>query len=45
MKVEGLTVNSYITNYEGKVKYPSRTSNPVHRFRNFFNRTAGALTQ
>ncbi len=45
VKVEGLTVNSYITNYEGKVKYPSRTSNPVHRFRNFFNRTAGALTQ
>ena len=41
--IEGLTVNNYLANYEGKVKYPAKTLNPVHRFKNFINRTAGEL--
>ena len=45
VKTDGLTVNSYISNYEGKVKYPANTLNPIHRFKNFVNRTAADLSQ
>ena len=44
-KIENLTVNNYLANYEGKVKYPAATLNPIHRFKNFVNRTAGELNQ
>ena len=44
-KIENLTVNNYPANYEGKVKYPAATLNPIHRFKNFVNRTAGELNQ
>ncbi|MBO7108703.1 MAG: right-handed parallel beta-helix repeat-containing protein, partial [Prevotella sp.] len=40
VKTDGLTVNNYLANYEGKVKYPANTLNPIHRFKNFVNRTA-----
>ena len=45
VKTEGLVVNNYLSNYEGKVKYPANTLNPVKRLKNFVNRTAGELTQ
>ncbi|MBQ9357549.1 MAG: right-handed parallel beta-helix repeat-containing protein [Prevotella sp.] len=41
--IEQLTVNNYLSAYEGKVHYPTNTSNPVHRFRNFINRAGAAL--
>ena len=44
-KIENLTVNSYLANYEGKVKYPANTLNPIHRFKNFVNRTAAEISQ
>ena len=43
--IENLTVNNYLANYEGKVKYPSNTLNPVKRLKNFVNKTAGELSQ
>ncbi len=45
VNIDGLTVNNYLSNYEGKVKYPAKTLNPIHRLKNFVNRTAGELTQ
>ncbi len=45
VSTENLTVNNYLSNYEGKVKYPSNTLNPVKRLKNFVNKTAGELTQ
>ena len=45
VNIDGLTVNNYLANYEGKVKYPAKTLNPVHRLKNFINRTAGELSQ
>jgi hypothetical protein len=38
-------VNNYLSNYEGKVKYPAKTLNPIHRFKNFVNKTAGEMSQ
>ena len=37
MKVENLTVNDYLVNFAGKVKYPDKTLNPVKRLKNFIN--------
>ena len=45
VKTEGLVVNSYLSNYEGKVKYPAKSLNPVHRLKNFVNKTAGEINQ
>ena len=45
VNIENLTVNNYLANYEGKVKYPSKTLNPIHRFKNFVNKTAGEMSQ
>ena len=45
VKTEGLVVNNYLSNYEGKVKYPANSLNPVKRLKNFVNRTAGELSQ
>ena len=45
VNIENLTVNNYLANYEGKVKYPSNTLNPVKRLKNFVNKTAGELSQ
>ena len=38
VKTEGLVVNNYLSNYDGKVKYPDNTTNPVHRFKNLINK-------
>ena len=43
VSIENLTVNNYLTNFEGKVKYPDKTLNPVHRLKNFINKTASGL--
>ena len=45
VSTENLTVNNYLANYEGKVKYPDKTLNPVHRLKNFINKTAGEISQ
>ena len=45
VKTDGLTVNSYLANYEGKVHYPANSLNPIHRFKNFVNRTTADLSQ
>ena len=37
VKIEGLTVNDYLMNFAGKVKYPDKTLNPVKRLKNFIN--------
>ena len=37
VNIDNLVVNNYLSSYDGKVKYPDNSLNPIHRLKNFIN--------